>query len=71
MKAFPSKSHQVKDRLLLYGLPVMMVGYLLGMMYYLIFVPDDPEHTWVAYLLGAGLWQLLRKVHQTMRGDLN
>lgn len=70
-KIFEWNTFEVKDRLLLYGLPVMMSGYLLGMGYYLIFVPDDPEHTWVACLLCAGLTQLLRKVHQAMRGDLN
>jgi len=61
-------SHAMKDRLLLYGLPVMMAGYLLAMGYYLIFVPDDPEHNWVDCLFGAGIWQLLRKLHQVMRG---
>ncbi len=64
-------SHATKDRLLLYGLPIVLIGHLLAMIYYLVFVPDDPEHMWVAYLLGAGLTQLMRKVHQAMRGDLD
>ncbi len=71
MKASKWISHEMKDRLLLYGLPIAMAGNLIGMGYYLIFVPDDPEHTWLAYLFGAGLAQLLRKVHQAMRGDLD
>lgn len=75
MKIFKKVSEwntfEVKDRLLLYGLPVMMACSLLIMLYYLVFVPNDPEHTWLAGLFGAGIGQLLRKVHQTMRGDLN
>jgi len=71
MKVSKRISLETKDRLLLYGLPVALVGYLLAMTYYLIFVPDDPEHTWLACLFGAGLMQMLRKLHQTMRGDLN
>ncbi|OGZ96460.1 MAG: hypothetical protein A3J10_01255 [Candidatus Sungbacteria bacterium RIFCSPLOWO2_02_FULL_54_10] len=64
-------SFETKDRLLLYGLPIMMVASLIVMICYLVFVPDDPEHTWLAYLFGAGLGQLLRKLHQAMRGDLH
>lgn len=71
MKVPKRISFETKDRLLLYGLPIMMVISLLLMAYYLIFVPDDPEHTWVIYLLGAGLGQMLRKLHQAMRGDLD
>ena len=71
METSKRSSHEVKDRVLLYGLPVIMAINLLIMLYYLVFVPDDPEHTWVVYLLGTGLMQMLRKLHQAMRGDLN
>ena len=57
------------DRGIKYGLPLMALFFLGGMVYYLVFVPNDRQGTWLICLFAAGGMVALIKVRKLAGGE--
>lgn len=69
MRLSPEVRHQIMDKVLLFGIPALILVSLGMVGYYLIYVPNDTAGVWMVWLLGAIHGCLLRLVHRVMRGD--